>query len=78
MKGGLPPPSPQIRMIGLHRHDDEGKAGNEQCDGSECCNVSNDIGHLRAPYSLCFLFVLFLFRSQWRLAKFVRDHRDMS
>ena len=42
----------------LHCHADKREAGNEHCDGGECCDITDQVSHL----ALLFSYVFTLFR----------------
>ena len=45
----------------LHCHADQREAGNEHCDGGECCDITDHVSHLALLFS--YVFNLFCYCS---------------
>ena len=45
----------------LHCHADQREAGNEHCDGGECCDITDHVSHLALLFS--YVFNLFFYCS---------------
>jgi len=60
-----------------HAHHDDGQTGDEHADGGEGGEVANEVSHMKAPFSVMFLFCSFSVHASSNKFEYVHAPRNM-